>query len=100
VPLVYGAGVTTKVIEAMGCGTPVVASSKALGALGEAIDGETLLVANTPEVFADRVLQLIDDPHLQGCLSASGRRYVEMHNNWNVFAERLLAIYADPTTRG
>ncbi len=46
--LTYGAGVQNKVLEAMACGTPVVATSKAVSAL-QAVPGQDVLVADEPE---------------------------------------------------
>ena len=46
-PVAYGVGIQNKVLEAMACGTPVVASPQAVSAL-EAVDGRDVVVARRP----------------------------------------------------
>jgi glycosyltransferase involved in cell wall biosynthesis len=92
VPIVYGAGSQSKVMEAAACGTPVVVSRKAASSL-QAVEGEHLLVADDAATFAQHVVRLLDDPELQRRLGAAGRRYVETHHDWNTIAAQLESIY-------
>jgi glycosyltransferase involved in cell wall biosynthesis len=94
VPTPYGAGIQNKVLEAMACGTPVVASPQAVSAL-QTTDGEDVLLAEEPEAFAQAVLRLLEDGDLQQRLGRAGRRYVEHHHDWRTVAERLEAIYQE-----
>jgi glycosyltransferase involved in cell wall biosynthesis len=93
-PLLYGAGIQNKVLEAMACGTPVVASSQAVSAL-QTTDGEDLLVASDAETFAHHILAVLGDRSLAQRLGLAGRRYVEAHHDWNEIAKRLEAIYQE-----
>jgi glycosyltransferase involved in cell wall biosynthesis len=93
-PLVYGAGIQNKVLEAMACGIPVAASSQAVSALG-AVPGRDVLVADEPQEIAAAALQLLDDPHLNTQVGASGRAYVERHHDWNSIAAQLENIYRE-----
>lgn len=92
VPLVYGAGIQNKVLEAMACGTPVITSAQAVSAL-EAQPGVDVVVAKGPEDFALAILELLQRPLLQQSLSVAGRRYVERHHDWNGIAARLESVY-------
>ena len=94
-PLLYGAGIQNKALEALACGTPVVASRQATAALG-AQHGRDLLVADGVADFATALLTLLDDPALRASLGAAGRRYVEAHHSWVTAAARLEAAYALP----
>jgi sugar transferase (PEP-CTERM/EpsH1 system associated) len=91
-PLVYGAGIQNKVLEAMACGTPVVTSPRAVAAL-EIEPGRDVLVADGAGEFATAVLRLLGDASLRVKLGRAGRHYVETHHNWQKTAVQLEAIY-------
>jgi len=94
VPLVYGMGIQNKVLEAMACGLPVVATSPAIAAL-QVRDGRELFVADCPADFAGHVIDLVDQRHLREEIGAAGRRYVEQHHDWNLIAHKLEELYTD-----
>lgn len=93
VPLVYGAGSQFKVLEAMACGTPVVATPAA-AAPYQARPGADLLVGDPPEAFAAELVRVLSDPALAQALGQAGRRYVEQHHRWRNLAGQLEAVYA------
>jgi polysaccharide biosynthesis protein PslH len=80
-PMRAGAGQQLKVLEAMASGTPVVATPFAAEPL-EAPSGDGLLVAGTPEAFAEEVVALLRDPDRAGRLAARARRFVESRHTW------------------
>ena len=92
-PLVYGAGIQNKVLEAMACATPVVTTPQATGAL-RAIDGEHLLIARDAESFAQHILRLLSEPGLRRRIGRAARRYVERHHDWDQIVGDLERIYA------
>jgi sugar transferase (PEP-CTERM/EpsH1 system associated) len=91
-PITVGAGIQTKVLEAMAIGRPVVATSKACRALS-VTNGEHLLIADKPQEFADAVVRLIRDDGLAETLGRNGREYVETHHNWDDKARQLVETY-------
>jgi polysaccharide biosynthesis protein PslH len=93
-PVVYGMGIQNKVLEAMACGVPVVASPTAREGIG-APRGQTMLVGDNPKEIAGHVLTLLRSPGLRAELAVEGRRYVESHHDWNPLGRRLLDIYED-----
>ncbi len=97
-PIVYGAGVQNKVLEAMATGTPVVATPHAVSAL-QVRDGENVLIANDAESFARSVLLLLNDPASRKRIGLAGRKYVELHHNWNEMVERLETIYEEEISK-
>jgi glycosyltransferase involved in cell wall biosynthesis len=74
-PLRYGAGVKGKVLESMSVGLPVVGTSIAAEGLG-AVNEREMLIADSPEEFANAVIRLHQDPYLWEQLSENGQRLV------------------------
>jgi len=87
-PMQAGAGQQFKVLEAMASGTPVVATPVVADAL-EADDDDGLLVAGTPEAFAEAVIAIIRDPARADRLAAQARRFVESRYTWERSTEHL-----------
>lgn len=91
-PISYGAGIQNKVLEAMACGTPVVASQQAISALN-VNPGDELLVADDPGAFAKMVISLLDNPERSTEIGMAGRRFVEKNHDWTVVASQLSEVY-------
>jgi sugar transferase (PEP-CTERM/EpsH1 system associated) len=91
-PLLYGAGIQNKVLEAMACGIPVVVAPRVCDAL-RAQPGQELLVAENAERFAAHALDLMSDPIAREELGQAGRRYVERHHNWLEIVQTLISVY-------
>ncbi len=94
-PLVYGAGIQNKVLEALACATPVVASGKSVAALNNITPGVHLETADDDETFARRVVTLIRDPQRRQQLGQAGRQYVEQHHDWRKIAADLARLYQE-----
>ncbi len=92
VPLLYGAGIQNKILEAMATATPVIASTRTLSAL-QVEPGRDLLAAEEAEGFACEILRLLDDERLQKSLGEAGLAYVCRHHDWTAIASRLAEIY-------
>jgi glycosyltransferase involved in cell wall biosynthesis len=92
VPLRYGGGTRLKILEALAAGKAVVSTS--LGAEGlELQDGQHLILADTPQAFADALIRLLTSPEEQRRLGTAGRDQVVKAYDWSVISERLLALY-------
>ena len=92
VPLLYGAGIQNKILEAMATGTPVVTSSRTLSAL-EATPSKEILVADTADAFASEVLRLIENKDLRNEIGNSGLAYVQKNHAWKNITSRLVDVY-------
>jgi glycosyltransferase involved in cell wall biosynthesis len=99
VPLVYGAGIQNKILEAMACGTPVVTTSRTLSAL-EATPGRELLAVDGAEAFARATLVLLSDLARREAIGAAGAEYVRRRHSWGSIAERLVGVYSETQRRG
>lgn len=87
-PLLIGGGTRNKILEAFAMGKPVVSTS--LGCEGLDVEnGKHLLIADTPQEFAEAVLKLLDQPDLARRLGEQGRRLVETEYRWEAIGRRL-----------
>ncbi len=91
-PIVYGAGVQNKVLEAMAMATPVVATPQAVSALAVQ-DGEEVLIGGNASDFAEQVTRLLGNRLLRRSLAECGREYVETRHDWRRAAEQLENVY-------
>jgi glycosyltransferase involved in cell wall biosynthesis len=92
VPLVYGAGIQNKILEAMATGTAVVTNSKVLASL-TVTPGRELLIADTADEFAACILRLIQNPILRNTVGEAGLQYVRRYHSWRENARRIADIY-------
>lgn len=91
-PLNYGAGVQNKVLEAMACGIPVIASPLAVSAL-DVENGNQVLVAENAQHYADLILKVLSNPEIGRQIGRAGREYVQNQHSWNKVGQRLENIY-------
>lgn len=91
-PILYGAGVQNKVLEAMACGTPVIASPAAASGL-QAEPGCDLLVAGDAGAFATAILTLLAQPERRAQIGQAGRAYVERVHAWDAVGAQLEQYY-------
>jgi glycosyltransferase involved in cell wall biosynthesis len=81
VPLRIGGGTRLKIFEAMAMGMAVVSTT--IGAEGlPVVHGEHLLLADTPEAFANATLTVLTQPLLRERLSRAARALVEERYDW------------------
>ena len=90
-PLNIARGTQNKILEAMSAGVPVVASRLAAGGV-DAVANEHLLVASTPEEYAQAALRILDHPAQRQRLGATGRERMLSHHAWDRSMQRLDGI--------
>jgi len=81
-------------LEAMACGTPVVASE--LGGIRDVIrSGETGMLVDPRDRkgFAETMVRLLEDRDLATLIAARGRSFVEEGFSWEAIAARHIAFY-------
>jgi glycosyltransferase involved in cell wall biosynthesis len=93
-PILYGAGIQNKVLEALAMAAPVVATPCAVAAL-DVEHEQQLLIADAPEAFAGAIIRLLRNIGLRERLGQNGRAYVNAHHDWMDIAARLEAIYQE-----
>jgi glycosyltransferase involved in cell wall biosynthesis len=92
VPLRVGGGTRLKVLDAMAMGKAMVSTS--IGCEGlEVRPDEHLLVADSPEQFADKTVKLLCDPNRRSTLGRNARELVERRYSWRMIGGQLLEAY-------
>lgn len=90
-PLKIARGTQNKIIESMAMGVPVVSSRIAADGV-DAVPGEHLLVADTPEETCAAIGRLLADPSERSRLGTAGRERVRTHHAWSNAMQRMDVI--------
>ena len=80
-PMQIGTGLQNKLLEAMAMQVPCITSTLANQALN-ARANEEILIAQTPEEYADCILRLLKDPELSRKIAMNGYHYVLGNYSW------------------
>ena len=92
VPLKVGGGSRLKILEAMAAGVPVVSTT--LGAEGlDVHDGEDILIGDTNEQLAERIVSVIESKELRHRLSAAGRALASERYDWSRLGANLFDTF-------
>lgn len=90
-PLQQGGGTRLKILEAMALRTPVIATTK--GAEGLAVQpNKHLLIADTPEGFAQQVIKLLQEFDLRQRLATNAYQLIRQKYDWSVTMPRFLDL--------
>ena len=92
VPLRFGAGIKSKVVEALQCGLPLVTTS--VGAQGLAGIEEVARVVDDDCAMADAIVELLNDDALWCKLSEASARYAEARFSRDSMRHALAEIFS------
>jgi len=84
-------GTKVKIAEAMAMGMAIVSRPEGIRGY-PLVDGESVLVAETPEAFADGCIKLLRDTSLREKLEISARQIAMKTVDWKILGERLRSI--------
>lgn len=90
-PLVAGAGLQNKLLEAMSMGIPCISTSITNASLF-GVDGIDLLLADNEHQFVHQIMRLLQDEELYQRLQANGRKFVETKYSWEQANAKLLKV--------
>jgi glycosyltransferase involved in cell wall biosynthesis len=94
VPTRIGGGTRLKILEAMSMGKAIV--STRVGAEGiDCADGSDIVLADSPEMFAEAVVRLFDSIEERRRLGEAGRRRALNQYDWAATGERIQGYYVE-----
>ncbi len=98
VPLRIGGGTRLKILDAMAMGKAVVSTS--IGCEGiDVTPDKNILIADEPAVFAEKTLDLLNNPQKRAELGRAGRQLVESTYSWGIIGHKLHGIYEEVLKR-
>jgi glycosyltransferase involved in cell wall biosynthesis len=92
VPVRAGGGMRVRILEALAFGMPVVTTTVGLEGIA-ARPGVEVLVADTPQDFAQAVLDLMANPILQQTLAHNARLLAEQKYDWQSVLRSMDQVY-------
>lgn len=76
-----GSGIQNKLIEAMACACPVVTTHTGTQGI-PAIDGENIMIGESDEEFASKIIMLLRDKEFANMLGANARQAIVENLSW------------------
>ena len=92
VPVRAGGGMRVRILEAFAYAMPVVTTTVGLEGIQGTPDHD-VIVADTPADFADRTIELLQNPSLQEKLSTNGRELALKKYDWQAVLSAMRPIY-------
>ena len=90
-PMQSSIGLQNKLLEAMAMGIPCVTSYLANNAL-KAKNGEQILVASSPQEYANQIFSLLENNSLYSTLVENARLFIKNNYSWSELNEKLFNI--------
>ncbi|MFQ6011768.1 MAG: glycosyltransferase family 4 protein [Nitrososphaerales archaeon] len=91
-PLRIGTGVKVKLLEAMSVGMPIIATAVSTEGL-DVENGKHLLIASSPDEFAEKVVSAVSSLELRSHLGIQARMKMEQKYTWKKIGHELYSIY-------
>jgi glycosyltransferase involved in cell wall biosynthesis len=92
-PMFSGSGMKNKVLEAMACGTPVVANQLGVEGIAGLRPVQDHLRGEDADEMAAACVELLEDPGRRQTVARAARRHVEEHCTWDAVAARFVDLY-------
>jgi polysaccharide biosynthesis protein PslH len=90
-PFAIACGIQNKILEALACGIPVVATPRAIQGLSGSV-AKSVGRANSPEMFAELTVRLLRDVELAKHKGTEGRDRVKAEYSWAQNLQRLVEV--------
>jgi glycosyltransferase involved in cell wall biosynthesis len=93
-PLVYSVGIQNKVLEALACATPTIASDQVSRSVNVISGRDLYLVpAGQPAAFARQIIELFENPEQAAAIGQAGRDFVLREHTWPEASRQLEALW-------
>jgi len=93
-PLREGFGMKIKVLQAMAMGKAIVTTSPVRSGINVS-PAENIIIADKPQDFADKVVELLKNKGLRDRLGSRARQLMQTEYSWEKFSERLNFVLED-----
>jgi glycosyltransferase involved in cell wall biosynthesis len=93
-PMISGAGIKNKILQAMAMSKPIISTQLGIEALNVA-DNKELIIANNPLDFANKTVFLLQDKALRDSLGLYARHKVEKDYKWEELITKYKRIYME-----
>ncbi len=94
VPLHAGGGMRVKIVDGWSWGLPIISTTIGAEGIGYS-DGQDILIADTPEAFAQATIHLLQHPEAAQQLGQNGRATLEAHYDWRTVYQMWNDIYKE-----
>jgi glycosyltransferase involved in cell wall biosynthesis len=92
-PMISGSGMKIKILEAMSCGLPIVATPQCVNAFPEIPEG--VLVGDTADQIVSIIKRLVSDEADRKQLGCKSRMFIEKNWSWEQRTEKLVTMCRD-----
>jgi glycosyltransferase involved in cell wall biosynthesis len=100
VPILTGAGIRVKIVEAMAAGRAVVTTSLGWEGLPHVHPDRHFLVADDPRGFAAAAVRLLQEPNTRHRIAAEARSLAERHYDWRGLGDQHEAVLREVSDSG
>jgi glycosyltransferase involved in cell wall biosynthesis len=91
-PMICGAGIQNKILEAMACKVPVVSTELGNGGIGAEKDKE-IVVADHPKLLAEKILHMLRSTNKREKIAENAFKIVQNRFSWEAVAANIELIY-------
>lgn len=88
VPYRLNTGISTKLLDCMACGKPIITMSSVARLIPELVDGKNVIIAEDNAGFANKVIALLNDPELARKIGVNARNVIEEHYTWQTIGKK------------
>ncbi len=93
-PIRTGLGIRNKILEALACGLPVVATKHSYEGI-EVIDNYNAVIADNPNEFAQKTVRLLNNPERREELGLNARKIIEEKYQWKNIVKKIIYAYKE-----